>query len=124
MSVFNYEDFRRFLPDKAVRLVFYSNETCEPHINCLSPGTKVPLHYHPVSDEVHYYVEGEGEATLGDTKCKVTPGTVIHIPKGTVHGVYNNGSKPLSFFTVITPRPKEGGIVFVEPKEGYVTQER
>jgi quercetin dioxygenase-like cupin family protein len=124
MSIFDYADYKSTVTGKAVRRVFCSDEVCEPHINCLAPGTKVPLHYHPVSDETHYYVEGEGVATLGKEKHRVKSGTIVHIPKGTKHAVYNDGNELLNFFTIITPRPKEGGIVFLESKENYVTQER
>jgi quercetin dioxygenase-like cupin family protein len=48
-------------------------------------GTGPPPHSHNW-DEAFYILKGEVEFTYGDTTVSCVPGTLIHLPGGTVHG--------------------------------------
>ena len=49
------------------------------------PGAFVPPHAHREMDELFYVVEGEYEFDLPRGLVRATPGTFIHVPRGTVH---------------------------------------
>lgn len=58
----------------------------------LPPGTAIPVHSHDGYEEVIFVHEGTPHLTLGDSKIKAEPGTVMYIPPGTWHGVEGGGS--------------------------------
>ena len=43
-------------------------------------------HYHKISTELYYVLEGEGKVLLDGEEQEVRPGTMVHIPPGVVHG--------------------------------------
>jgi quercetin dioxygenase-like cupin family protein len=44
------------------------------------------LHYHKVSTELYYVLDGEGEVTLDGEAHAVRKGSLVHIPPGVLHG--------------------------------------
>ena len=50
------------------------------------PGAIVPAHIHQTEDEFIYLLEGELEATIGETTHTVRPGDLVKMPKGQPHG--------------------------------------
>ena len=48
-------------------------------------GTGPPLHSHEW-DEAFFVIKGEVEFRYGDTTALAVPGTLVHLPGGTVHG--------------------------------------
>ena len=44
------------------------------------------LHYHKISTELYYVLEGEGKVILDGEEQEVRQGTMVHIPPGVVHG--------------------------------------
>jgi mannose-6-phosphate isomerase-like protein (cupin superfamily) len=91
------------------------------HEVTIPPGTVEGTHRHIGTEEVYFITEGEGIAymadgddpnnekyplvereiyTLGTLKCRelpVEPGSVIFTKSGGVHGIRNDGTKPLKF---------------------------
>tara|TARA_Y100001968_G_C19393964_1_gene737170 strand:- start:1074 stop:1445 length:372 start_codon:yes stop_codon:yes gene_type:complete len=43
-------------------------------------------HYHKLSTELYYVLEGSGKVVLDGKEQEVRPGTMVHIPSGVVHG--------------------------------------
>lgn len=62
-----------------------------------------PPHMHLVEDEWFYVLEGEITVHLGDRSIVATPGTPVHIPKGTVHSYKNTETSIAHMLTVFTP---------------------
>jgi oxalate decarboxylase/phosphoglucose isomerase-like protein (cupin superfamily) len=91
------------------------------HEVTIPPGKVEGTHWHIGSEELYYICEGEGIAYLGEgndpataqyptvereiygvgrRKCKelpVQPGSVVFLKSGGIHGIRNNGTKPLRF---------------------------
>jgi len=42
-------------------------------------------HYHKISTELYYVLEGEGKVVLDGEEREVRSGTMVHIPPGVVH---------------------------------------
>lgn len=94
----------------------------------LGAGGALPTHRHDRTEEVAYFVSGEGEALVfhdGEPYyLAVTEGTVWYVPRSTWHGIRNTGGEPLvlvfatipndphgllSFFKEVSVRPGEPG---------------
>lgn len=43
-------------------------------------------HRHPITEEVLFFVEGEGECVVGKEITKVRPLTIVWVPKEVAHG--------------------------------------
>src|SRR5215475_3407406 len=63
----------------------------------LAPGQKTTRHYHPLTEEIYYLLEGKGRMRIGDELCDVGPGDAIAIPPGAVHTIENTGADVLKF---------------------------
>lgn len=69
----------------------------------LEPGEGHDLHTHPDSEEVLYFVGGEGEQTVAGDSREVSAGNMIHIPAGVEHGTQNTGWEPLKLLAIYSP---------------------
>lgn len=58
-------------------------------------GTGPPPHEH-AWDESFYVIEGEIEFGIGDDQMTARPGTLVHMPAGTVHWFRSSGNTPAS----------------------------
>jgi mannose-6-phosphate isomerase-like protein (cupin superfamily) len=65
------------------------------------PGA--PLHYHQTFVESFYVLEGQIQAIRGDETLTATPGTLLHMPIGMVHGFHNATDQPARFLVICTP---------------------
>jgi quercetin dioxygenase-like cupin family protein len=66
-------------------------ETSDMHFNvyCIGPGQENPLHRHPNSDEILYFVEGTGECVVGEEMYAVNAGDLVLVPKDVPHSIRN-----------------------------------
>jgi mannose-6-phosphate isomerase-like protein (cupin superfamily) len=58
----------------------------------IKPGEGPPPHLHRDRDEYFYVLEGIYELTAGGTDSTVGPGTMVFVPRGTVHTFKNIAS--------------------------------
>lgn len=66
------------------------------------PGAAVPEHVHNDEEQVYYVLRGRGTVTLGEMRHAVGPGSAVHIPLGTHHGVANDSPfEPLEYLFVV-----------------------
>lgn len=66
----------------------------------LPPGERIPLHYHPLMEEIYYILSGYGTMVIADDEKEVSQGDVIFIPVLSPHMIKNKGEMPLRFITV------------------------
>lgn len=64
------------------------------------PGQRLSLQYHQHRSEHWTIVQGFAEVELDDVVHRMSAGTHVHIPVGTVHRVRALGSEPLVFLEV------------------------
>ncbi len=64
----------------------------------------LPPHFHKLTQEVVYLLNGEGLLQVGADRIPIKAGAVVRIPAGTVHTFTNTGPAPAVFFVVTTPR--------------------
>jgi oxalate decarboxylase/phosphoglucose isomerase-like protein (cupin superfamily) len=74
----------------------------------LEPGKGHTRHNHPGSEEVLYYISGEGEQMVEDAQGRPTwrhvrAGDMTYIPDGVYHGTENTGWEPMRLLAVYSP---------------------
>jgi quercetin dioxygenase-like cupin family protein len=69
-------------------------------------GNVPPPHIHHREEETFYVVEGEMTVSVGDRRIKATPGTMVIVPRHTVHSFVIE-SEQLRMLTLITPAGME-----------------
>jgi len=62
-----------------------------------------PAHWHKVTQEVFYVLEGTVTFRLGELVVKGTPGAFVYIPTGVVHSFANEESTPARFLGFLSP---------------------
>jgi len=66
-------------------------------------GNGPPPHVHPAEDELFLILEGEYRIYLNGAWTNVGPGTVVYLPRGSVHTFQVVGATPGRHWTLQTP---------------------
>ena len=69
----------------------------------IPPGGEIGEEVHPDTDQVLVFVEGEGEARLGDERAAVGRNDLVYVRAGTRHNFINTGAAPMRLYTVYAP---------------------
>lgn len=69
-------------------------------LTVLHPGKETGGHSHDAAEEVYNFEEGSGEMQLDKKRFPVREGSIVVIPKGSFHKVFNTGKKDLKFVCV------------------------
>jgi len=67
------------------------------------PGKATMIHRHRWSEEIYYFVEGEGIMRLGEERLSIRAGDTVCIPKGVPHQLENTGVAPLRLLCCCAP---------------------
>jgi mannose-6-phosphate isomerase-like protein (cupin superfamily) len=81
------------------------------------PESGPPPHLHRTQDETHYILEGQFEFVVGERKVNAGVGSVVYVPRATVHAFTNTGTDKGKLLFINTPAgPLEPFLVeFGEP---------
>jgi quercetin dioxygenase-like cupin family protein len=79
-----------------------------------APGGGPPPHIHQFEDESFYLLEGNVTFWAGGQTIHAKPGEFIHIPRGTVHSLKNEGTVPGRALIIISPAVPTGVQQFFE----------
>ena len=77
------------------------------------PGASTMPHYHPLTEEIYYILEGTGRMTIGEETRDVGPGDAIAIPPGAIHTITTTSSTPLKFLCCCAPGYEHSDTVLV-----------
>ena len=80
----------------------------------LRPGQATTPHYHPVTEEIYYILQGRGRMQIGGELADVGPGDAIAIPPGQTHQITNTGQETLLFLCCCAPCYEHNDTVLVE----------
>jgi mannose-6-phosphate isomerase-like protein (cupin superfamily) len=81
----------------------------------LPPGAATTPHYHPLTEEIYYILEGAGEMRIEDERRPVGPGDAIAIRPGQAHTIVNTSRETLKFLCCCAPGYEHADTVLVEP---------
>lgn len=77
-------------------------------VGVFAPGEPgPPPHVHPSTDEAFYLASGEATFLLGDREVTMTSGSLVFVPRGVVHTVWNSGNHPVRGLILISPGDRE-----------------
>jgi mannose-6-phosphate isomerase-like protein (cupin superfamily) len=84
-------------------------------VGTFPPGQPAPpLHVHPHTDEAFYLGDGDATYRLGDRELPVTAGSLVFVPRGMPHTVWNSSDRPLRGLILVSPGDAEHEFVPVE----------
>lgn len=69
----------------------------------IPPGKSSHPHFHKVSEETYYVLDGEGQMSLDDNEFSIKSGQACHIAPGEIHQISNPGEGDLVFLAVCVP---------------------
>ena len=67
------------------------------------PQSGPPAHLHRSQDETHYVLEGQFEFVVGERKVNAGVGSVVYVPRTTVHAFTNTGTDKGKLLFINTP---------------------
>jgi mannose-6-phosphate isomerase-like protein (cupin superfamily) len=81
----------------------------------LPPGAATERHYHKLSEELYFLLEGTGRMEIDGTIRDVIPGDAILIPPGAWHQITATSLEPLRFLCCCAPPYDHNDTYFAEP---------
>jgi mannose-6-phosphate isomerase-like protein (cupin superfamily) len=80
----------------------------------LQVGASTTRHYHPLTEEIYYILEGNASMAIDDETREVGPGDAIAIPPGAQHQITNIGDKTLKFLCCCAPGYEHADTVLID----------
>lgn len=102
---FKVDDFLQPTDGEPIRSVISESADAVIVAWHVKPGQTIPAHVHPTGQDTWTILSGQGQYQIAATAASIpiAPGDVVVAHRGEVHGVYNNGSEPLVFVSVVAP---------------------
>jgi mannose-6-phosphate isomerase-like protein (cupin superfamily) len=69
----------------------------------IPPGKSSATHFHQVSEETYFILEGTGHMQINDLSFPIQKGHACHIKPGDIHKIENKGNLDLVFLAICTP---------------------
>lgn len=88
----------------------------------IPPDTDIGEEVHPHTDQVLVVVQGRGEAMLDHERTPVGPGSLVHVPEGTLHNLVNTGGEDLRLYTVYSPPAHAPGTIHLTKAEAEAAE--
>ncbi|MGS2744143.1 cupin domain-containing protein [Halomonas sp. LS-001] len=85
------------------RQVLWTGDNTQLVLMAIPEGGEIGGEVHEGHDQLLYFVEGSGEAKIGDTTVAVEPGDVSIVPSGAFHNFRNTGTAMLKLYTTYCP---------------------
>ena len=92
------------------RKVLFTAPKSQLVLMSIAPFEEIGIEVHD-GDQILYVVEGEGEVVMEGSTKNIEKGTLIFVPAGVSHNVFNTDDEPLKLFTVYAPPQHATGAV-------------
>jgi len=79
-------------------------------------GSTTP-HYHPIAEEIYYFLAGTGRMEVDGQVRDVGAGDAVAIPPGSTHQIANTGNTRLTFLCCCAPGYEHEDTVLVDPPD-------
>jgi quercetin dioxygenase-like cupin family protein len=103
--IFKSADFMQPADGEPIRSVITQSPEATVVAWHVEPGQRIAAHVHPAGQDTWTVLSGRGQYQLeaqGATRT-IVAGDIAVAPTGCVHGVFNHGSEPLVFISVVSP---------------------
>lgn len=86
---FNLKETEELREEFFVRKRLFGTSDMHFNVYRIAPGQENPLHRHPNSDEILFFVEGTGECVVGKETYAVNSWDLAWVPKDVPHSIHN-----------------------------------
>lgn len=93
------------------RKVIYTGENSQLVLMSLLRNEDIGMEVHDGVDQILFFVDGIGEATVSGKIWKIKDGDAVFVPAGMQHNFRNIGNNDLKLFTVYSPPEHADGTV-------------
>jgi mannose-6-phosphate isomerase-like protein (cupin superfamily) len=83
----------------------------------IPPGEEIGDEVHPDTDQVLFFVDGQGAAVLDGQETAIAAGHLVFVHAGQRHNFVNTGSTPLRLVTAYAPPEHPAGTVHTTKAE-------
>ena len=90
----------------------------------VAPGSTTAPHFHPLTEEIYYILEGTGEMMIADQVQVVVPGDAIAIAPGEIHSIKNTGEQILLFLCCCAPCYEHHDTVLIDSKDSQADSQK
>ncbi len=112
------EDIKKLTRENTnFRKVLHTGEHSQIVAMSIPVGGDIGEEVHPNTDQILFFVEGEGKAILNGETKKVEAHDVVFVPAGTKHNFKNAGNYNLKLFTVYSPPAHADGAIHATKEE-------
>lgn len=73
---------------------------CEVVLERVAAGARTPPNSHSTFNQIYIILAGDPSVTVGEETRRLSPGSVVYIPKNTNHYVVNGGSTEVQYLYV------------------------
>ena len=103
--IFKSADFMQPAEGEPIRSVITQSAEATVVAWHVKPGQRIAAHVHPQGQDTWTILSGCGEYQLqaGGATRTIVAGDIAVAHTGSVHGVYNHGSEPIVFISVVSP---------------------
>lgn len=118
--IYRIGDFFQPSDDEPIRSVITASPEAVIVAWHVQPGQRIAAHIHPSGQDTWTILAGQGDYQLdasGATR-PIHAGEVVLAHTGCVHGVYNSGTEPLLFVSVVSPAGAGYELVTATPSAG------
>ena len=83
----------------------------------IPPGEEIGEETHHDTDQMLFFIDGEGESVLEGKRSPVSAGHLVFVRAGTLHNFVNTGDRPLRLVTAYAPPEHPPGTVHATKAE-------
>ncbi len=112
------KDIEQYLPTGFVRKRIWQTENLHCNIYCFEPGQQNSLHFHPVSNEVVFCMQGQGDIVVGEERKPIKAGDTVLVPVAVPHGYINTSQDRMVIVVLQCPCP----VTHMPVKDGDLSQ--
>ncbi len=110
------------LENENFRKVLYTDKNCQLVLMALLPGEDIGEEVHDV-DQFLRVEQGSGRVALNGEEHDLEGGSVIVVPAGVKHNIFNSSSGPMKLYTLYMPPHHRDGVVHRTKAEAEVDSE-
>jgi mannose-6-phosphate isomerase-like protein (cupin superfamily) len=112
------EDIKKLTKENTnFRNVFHTGAHSQVVAMSIPVNSDIGEEVHFSTDQILFFVDGEGVAILNGEKMHVEEHDVVFVPAGTTHNFLNTGDKALKLFTVYAPPEHPDGTIHKTKEE-------
>ena len=106
------EDIKKLTKENTnFRKVLHTGQHSQIVAMSIPVGGDIGEEVHPNTDQMLFFISGNGEAILNGEIRKVEKHDVVFVPAGTTHNFRNVGEEDLKLFTVYAPPAHPDGTI-------------